>query len=213
MSLDLIALTPEDEHYPEPLRNALAEGPPETVYVAGGLAILERRTLALFCSVKCPGAVILETYALAQRLRQLPFAVLGAFHSPVERECLRVLLLGPAPLVICPAAGLVGMRLPAGYAPALEGGRLLLISPRGARRRRFGAEAAQARNAFVAALADILFIAYAAPGGRTEALCRALVAERRTVYTFAGPRQENLHALGAIGIEPTREELNRLLKR
>lgn len=50
----------------------------------GDLNILNQQSLALFCSVKCPGNLILQTYDLAQRLRKSGVTVIGGFHSPME---------------------------------------------------------------------------------------------------------------------------------
>ncbi len=44
----------------------------------GDLGILQTRTLALFCSVRCPGRLILQTYDLALALREAGTAVVGA---------------------------------------------------------------------------------------------------------------------------------------
>ena len=49
------------------------------------------------------------------------------FHSPVEKECLRILLRGDAPVILCPARGLL-QRLPAPWAIAVTGGRMLILS-------------------------------------------------------------------------------------
>ena len=67
------------------------------------LKILERRLLGLFCSTKCPGDAILQTYDLVRALRDAGVAVIGGFHSPMEKECLDLLLRGNQPIVICPA--------------------------------------------------------------------------------------------------------------
>jgi len=39
------------------------------IQTVGDEAILSRPKVALFCSVKCPGKLILETYDLAKRFR------------------------------------------------------------------------------------------------------------------------------------------------
>jgi hypothetical protein len=49
----------------------------------------------------------------------------------------------------------------------------------------------------VAALADAVFVATASPGGKTESLCREIVAWGKPLWTVAGPENANLLALGA----------------
>ena len=63
--------------------------------------------LALFCSVKCPGKLIMDTYDLAQHLRDIGVTVISGFHSPMEQECLHILLRSPNPVIWCLARGLL----------------------------------------------------------------------------------------------------------
>ena len=59
-----------------------------------------------FCSARCPGEAILRAYDQAAHWRDTGRAVIGGFHSPMEKECLRILLRGPQPVIVCPARGL-----------------------------------------------------------------------------------------------------------
>ena len=69
----------------------------------GNLDMLEERLTALFCSVRCPGDLILKTYDLARLLRDAGTPVIAGFQSPMEKDCLEILLRGRQPVVICPA--------------------------------------------------------------------------------------------------------------
>ena len=100
----LLRLQQGDPAYPPTLREYFSDRAPKTLTTAGNLDILQRQKLALFCSVKCPGNLILQTYDLARALRDAGIAVIGGFHSPMEKECLELLLRGRQPVVICPAA-------------------------------------------------------------------------------------------------------------
>jgi predicted Rossmann fold nucleotide-binding protein DprA/Smf involved in DNA uptake len=162
---------------------------------------LRAKTLALYCSVKCPGNLILQTYDLAQKLRAAGVTVVGGFHSPMERECLRILLRSPHPVIVCPARGLP-KRVPPEYRRPLEDGRLLLLSLFADTVRRADEQSAHQRNRFVAALADKIFVAYAAPNSKTELFCREIIAWRKPLYSFADNANENLFALGAKPTNP-----------
>jgi hypothetical protein len=59
--------------------------------------------LALFCSRKCPGSVILRAYDLAVALRDAAVPVIGGFQTPMEREMLAVLLRGTQPVTVVDA--------------------------------------------------------------------------------------------------------------
>ena len=63
-----------------------------SLHTAGDKAILNRPMLGLFCSVRCPGNLIVKTYDLAKRLRSSGVTVISGYHSPMEQECLRILL-------------------------------------------------------------------------------------------------------------------------
>lgn len=191
--MDAIQIVHSDPRYPVGLESnpALsAIGNADLLRQVGSTA------LALFCSVKCLGSIILRTHDLAQQLRAQGVAVIGGFHSPVEQECLRVLLRGQSPLIVCPARSIDSMRVPAAYKKALEAGRMLILSPFSANEPRITAKIAELRNRFVAALAGRVFVAYAEPGGRTEQFCRDLIAQGKSLYTFQGEETRNLRAMG-----------------
>jgi predicted Rossmann fold nucleotide-binding protein DprA/Smf involved in DNA uptake len=128
----------------------------------------------LFCSVRCPGDAILRAYDAARELRDDGETVLSGFHSPVEKECLRILLRGKQPTIICLARAMEKLRLPAAWRPALEEGRLLLLSPFGKRPRRPTTESSHQRNELVAGLADEVLIIHAEPGGSIERILESV---------------------------------------
>src|SRR5439155_11842719 len=110
--------------------------------------------------------------------------VVGGFHTPMEKECLALLLRGTQPLVVCPARSIEGMRLPLVWREPIKEGRLLLLSPFTGSQDRPTADMSIFRNRFVAALADRIFVAYASPGGKTESLCREALSWGKELYTF-----------------------------
>ncbi|OGP27094.1 MAG: hypothetical protein A2038_08940 [Deltaproteobacteria bacterium GWA2_57_13] len=130
---------------------------------------------------------------------------MGGFHSPVEKECLRILLRGSQPVIICPARSLRKLRIPKQLKKPLDEGRLLFLSPFPDNRHRSDIRMSLHRNRFVAALAEQIFIAYAAPSGKTEQFCREIVAWRKPVYTLSHASNENLITLGASPLTPGEE--------
>ena len=188
--------------YPGGLKTCLGDQAPPSVTGIGEVGMLGQPKLAFFCSTRCPGSLILRTYDLAQLLRQSPLAVVGGFHTPMEQECLAVLLRGPEPVILCPARNVERLRLPAEHREPLRQGRLLILSGFGEGESRVTAETAAVRNRFVAALADALFVAHAAPGGRTEEVCREAIAWGKGLYTFEDRANENLLVMGAVAVEP-----------
>ena len=103
----------------------------------------------------------------------------------MEKECLRLLLRGEQPVVVCPARGIDKMRIPRDWRAALDEDRLLVLSPFPSTRRRPTAGLAAQRNDLVAELAAQVFIAHAAPGSKTEAFARKLAASGKSLLTLA----------------------------
>ena len=164
----------------------------------GNLSLLDEPLTALFCSNRCPGDLILKTYDLARAIRDAGVSVIGGFQTPMERECLRLLLRGEQPVVVCPARGIDNMRIPRDWRLALDDGRLLVLSPFPATVRRPTAELAAQRNDMVAHLAQRVFIAHAAPGSKTEAFARALAASGKPLLTLDSSANGNLVTMGAV---------------
>jgi len=197
--MEIVRLHRGESAYPADLEHFLSDGAPAFLDILGNLNLLEHRTLAFFASVRCPARFILQAHDLAQDLRQAGISTIGGFHSPVEREALTVLLRGEQPIIICPARSLTRMRMPKEYRAALEAGRLLFLSPFDERIRRPTVRSAQRRNRLVAALATWVFVAYAAPGGKTEAFCKEILTWGKPLYTFA--ENEKLIKLGVQALE------------
>ena len=167
----------------------------------GNASLLDERLTALFCSQQCPGDVILKLYDAARAMRDEGVPVIGGFQSPMERECLRLLLRGNQPIVVCPARSIENMRIPGEWREPLDKGQLLILSPFPPTLRRPTAASATQRNELVASLAERVLIAHAAPGGKTEAFARRLAESGKPLLTLGSPANENLVGLG-IGIYP-----------
>ena len=178
------------------------------IWAIGNLAILEKRLLGFFCSTKCPGEIILHTYDLVRTLRDAGVTVISGFHSPMEKECLALLLRGAQPVIVCPSRSIERMRIPIAWKLPLEENRLLILSPFAVKQRRATAELSEKRNAFVTALTDKVFVAHAAPGSKTEQFCRELLQRGKSLLTLESSENTGLLALGA---KPLRlERLNML---
>lgn len=163
----------------------------------GNSEILYNTKLALFCSIKCPGDLILKTYDLAKSLRDKGTTVISGFHSPMEQECLRILLKGKQPIIICPARSITKMRIAKEWRKPLDEGRLLVVSCFDEKQNRVTAKTAIIRNEFAADISDTAFFAYAVENGKTEQLCKKITKKGKPVYTFNSPETQNLIRLGA----------------
>lgn len=166
-----------EPHYPERLLNRLGADAPSQLTTLGNLNLLALPKIGLFCSARCPGAVILPAYDQAARWRDAGRCIISGFHSLVEQECLRILLRGTPSIILCPARALP-QRIPAKWQAPLSEGRMLIISGFAANEIRITTKLAARRNAFVAALAEEVWFAHITPGSQSDRLTHRLAAWR-----------------------------------
>lgn len=164
-------ITPGSAQWPSRLSARLGVNTPTELATLGNIDLLQQPQTALFCSARCPGSAILATYDQAAQWRDTERCIISGFHSPVEKECLQILLRGDAPVILCPARRMLE-RLPAPWAIAVAFGRMLVLSAFQDADRRVTADLAVRRNRFVAALADEHYFAHIAPGSHTESLAQ-----------------------------------------
>ena len=195
--MDIVVLKNGDPQFPLGPREHIGDHAPKSIAALGDLGILKGKILGFFCSVKCPGHLILKTHDLAQQLKKANVTVIGGFHSPIERECLRILLRGTQSIIICPARSLSGMRIRGEYEKPIEEGRLLLLSPFKKNQGRNTIETAMERNRFVAALADSVFVAHASPNSKMEKFCHEVLRLGKPLYTFESEANKFLINIGA----------------
>jgi len=151
-SMEPVLLTANGHPIPDAVaRSGLGTGAPARLAALGNLDLLAQPKVALFCSPAARAAPF-SPPTIRPPIGATPGrCVISGFHSPVEKECLRILLRGPQPIIICPARSLENLRLPADWKDAMAAGRLLILSCFPAAQRRATAELAARRNEFVAA--------------------------------------------------------------
>ena len=198
------SITQTDTNYPKRLKKYLKTETPETIWARGNINLLPGQNTslngdlwALFCSRKCPGELILKTHDLAQTFKERGVPTIGGYHSPIEKECLRVLLRGGQPILLCPARSIEKMRLKSAWKDALTEERLLILSAFEKRHQRSTAALANQRNAFVAALADKICIAHAAEDSKTLEFAQMVLTWGKPLFTFETPANDVLFQLGA----------------
>ncbi|MBM4296808.1 MAG: hypothetical protein FJ143_03620 [Deltaproteobacteria bacterium] len=200
MQFEIKRIGKSDPEYPAALARYLPGEVPDAAAAMGNLQLLDKRKLAIFCSAVCPAVLTKQIHESMQMLAESGITAIGGFHSPVERECLRILLDGTGPIILSPARSLDRLRIRSEYRKAFDQGRLLFLSFFRHHRHRSDVEMAYKRNRFVAALADIILIPHAAPSSNTERLCRELIGWQKMVYTIDNEANQNLVGLGARSV-------------
>ncbi len=183
-------------------RGGKSKGPfYDCFWTIGNIDILNRNLLGFFCSVKCPGDIILKTYDLARALRNAGITVISGFHSPIEKDVFDLLLSGSQPIVVCPARSIENMRTPNAWKEAIDNGRLLVLSPFEKKHKRVTSSLSEQRNRVVALLARDAFLPYAAPGSQSENLCKDIIKAGKQVLSFVDEANQSLIAMGAKPIK------------
>ena len=194
-------MTPKHAHYPPAILSMKGKSLFRQIWTIGNPDILNRPLLGLFCSVKCPGDLILRTYDLARALRDEDVPVISGFHTPIEKDCLDLLLRGRQPVVICPARNIRHMRLGKDLKSGIEEGRVLVLSPFDVKGKRPTARMAERRNQFVGTLAAAAFVAYADPGGKTEGFSKDFMKVGKPLYTFETQYNKSILEIGAKPVD------------
>ena len=171
----------ESPVYPQALLAGLGSDAPAELWAAGPLQPLDQPKIGFFCSSQCPGSIVLTTFDAITKMRDEGQILTGGFHSVMEWECLGILLRGRQPVIWVPDRSIVGMHLKPELVPAFDTGRLLILSPFPPKDKRITATLAEARNRFVGALADRVFVPHAAPNSRTLAICDQLKSSGKQI--------------------------------
>jgi predicted Rossmann fold nucleotide-binding protein DprA/Smf involved in DNA uptake len=172
MTAEVFTLTPSHALWPRQLDDRLKSAAPSSLSITGQPGLLTGCKVGLFCSIRCPDEAAFRAYDACRKLGDESVTVVSGFHSPVEKECLRILLEGKQRIIVCPARAIGKMRIPVEWKPALESGRLLIASRFEQSPRRADTGSARRRNELVAALSDEVFIIHAEPGGGIERIAR-----------------------------------------
>jgi predicted Rossmann fold nucleotide-binding protein DprA/Smf involved in DNA uptake len=197
LDAEITAISLNDKRFAGSLSQLNGASTPATLWTAGPASILDDEKTALFCSSQCPGGVILKTFDAITAMRDEGHTMIGGFHSPMEWECLGILLRGRQPVIWVPARSIAGMHLKPELQPAFSAGRLLILSPFGPNQKRITAALAEQRNRVVGALADRVFVAHAAPSSRTLALCEELQSAGKPLLTIDDPANSDLFRIAA----------------
>ena len=194
--------------YPGRLVKFLGDDAPPALSIGGSVELVaavdsgQCLAVALASSVASPAAASALTLPLVGELAETDAAVVGGFHSPLERRCLDELTVAGGTAIVCLGRSLTELRIPAIWQRPLHEGKRVLVSACLPSQKRATRESVRVRNNCVLALADHLLIPHASPGGKTEALCLAAIKAGKTVWTIDHPASQNLVGLGAKAMIP-----------
>ncbi|MBI3006279.1 MAG: hypothetical protein HYY49_12825 [Ignavibacteriales bacterium] len=167
----------------------------DEISAIGNIDLLKTTKLGFLCSVRCPAKVIVKTQEYL-RSAKVKGTVVSGFHSPIEREGLRILFQKESPTIACPALSIDSFKVPTEWEPKIEAGKLLVLSMFPKQYKRFDARLAYQRNKFVSLLADKMLIPFADKGSKTLELIRFMISKGKSVSAFDVAENTHLFALG-----------------
>ncbi|ODS30104.1 MAG: hypothetical protein SCARUB_04788 [Candidatus Scalindua rubra] len=150
---------------------------------SGNIDLINCKKTAFLCSQQCPADIVLKSYDWAIEQRDKGNCVISGFHSKIEKDVFHFLLKGKQPIILALARGLKKRYEPQ-IQKAINGNRLLIISPFGESVKRITKETAIKRNEMMAKVADEIFVAYASQNGKLINLMERSISEGKKVFTF-----------------------------
>ncbi len=199
--MHFITISPKDALYPKKVKKWYANQPLPPLHADGNLDLLREDNsplTALFASRTCPGSLLLPALDTAVLFRDNEQIVISGFHSPLEQECLQILLRGSQPLIVCPARSIHSMRVPGWWKQAMEKKRLLVLSKFPREKQRTSKALARERNQLVAALADTVLIIHASPAGQISSLAANAIKHDKKVFALDAKENNHLFRQGAL---------------
>lgn len=157
----------------------LGQGGP-TIAACGDVHLLRLDKTGIFASVKASGTRILDAISWARQFPRDAGVVIGGFHSPIEQECMNILVVGGVSVGWFLARSIEGYRALGKWRDPIAAGRMLVLSATGSQKR-VTALASQRRNELVAQMADSLLILHAEPASSTADLARRFAAGNKRV--------------------------------
>ena len=133
--------------------------------------------VAFLSSRRISAADVLKCYEWAEKVRDTGQCVISGFQSPLEKDVLKFLLRGKAPIILVLARKLWA-KVPEELAGAVDAGRLLIVSP--VKDARASAATAATRNRWILAHCSSLILGSLDPDGNLAKLVTAFPATRIT---------------------------------
>ena len=100
---------------------------------------------------------------------------MSGFHSPPEREILKILLEQRAKVICCPSWGIDKLSIPAEWLPALEENRMMIMEMTNSAG---NLAASEERNRFVLDVSDQQWVPHVTSGGMLDRLVNSQKAHR-----------------------------------
>jgi predicted Rossmann fold nucleotide-binding protein DprA/Smf involved in DNA uptake len=174
-------------------------GKPPRLWCSGDRSILNRRLIGIISSREADSDVARKSAELLQQLTALQeVAFIGGWHSPLEKEALRIVSGNSAQIVFCVAKSLQRFTLPLEIENLVRQGQALLLTHCSPKAKRISREASLRCNQLVMGLARALIILSAPDGSSSLELAKAALHYGKLVLALEHCLNEKLLESGAL---------------
>jgi predicted Rossmann fold nucleotide-binding protein DprA/Smf involved in DNA uptake len=186
-------------------------GKPPKLWCSGERPILNRRLIGIISSRQTDSDLAAKSAELLQQLTSLKeTAFISGWHSPPEKEALRLLSGNSAQIIFCVAKSLERFTPPLEIENRLRQGQALLLTRCSPKAKRISREASLRCNQLVVALARVLLILSAPQGSASLGLAKASLDDGRPVLTMDHSMNKELLSSGALPV--TVENIEKALR-
>lgn len=175
------------------------DGRPPKLWCAGEQRILNGRLLGIISARDADADLTARSAQLLQQLASLKeVSFIGGWHSPLEKEALRILSDGSAQIVLCVAKSLQRFVPPADIEDRVKQGDALLLTHCSPKAKRISREASLRRNQLVVGLAGAVLVLSAPEGSSSLQLAKAALNCGKSVLTLEDRVNKELLQNGAL---------------
>jgi predicted Rossmann fold nucleotide-binding protein DprA/Smf involved in DNA uptake len=171
---------------------------PPTLWYLGNTSLLARPLVGIISARATESNLILSTAELLRQLVGLEKSFIGGWHSPLEKEVLKILLPESPRTIICLAKSVNRFGFFQELKTLLNQDRLLLLTHCSPKAKRINRDASIRRNHLVAGLAKVLLVLAAPEGSATFKLARSVIELGKPVFAPENPANGVLLASGAF---------------
>ena len=165
--------------------NLFSKRQPRALWAVGNAQILRRPLLALISARQIDGNVATISLQLLKQLTaSKTIGFISGWHSPLEQECLRVVLTEEASLVFCTSKALDRFKPSAELKERVVQNKALLLTHCTPNAKRISRGASIRRNELVIELASVLLVLSAPEGSESLNLARAALDAGKPVFTL-----------------------------
>src|SRR2546422_2592203 len=174
-------------------------GKPPKLWGVGDSAILNYVLLGIISARQIDSHLALKTSQLLRQLVSLKdVAFVSGWHSPLEKQALRILIAQEATIVLCASKSLDRFIPSIGVESRVTDGKALLLTHCSTKAKRITRNASMRRNELIVELAKALLVLSAPEGSASLNLAKSALRRGKLVLTPEHPMNKELLVNGAL---------------